>query len=1071
MANLKSDMIKKHGTPVAAPVPAYLNSGEERFRGDVLYTQVPEQKINYYAAGQPWTGRGTIPMYALINVKRFPWEASIKQGKHVGGPKPLHKNLNTACPVDESEPRPSYFLKAECKLHGEKNKETGKITPCKPEELPAACRKTVANLKLKPVSAETKHVGFHDDYCTEEEEDCCTLHRELPDCEEVITQGTPSERLFNTIKNGPVTIIQGTGEVFSKEGHAFPWIELQDAKECLVQHHYHAISKNGEYIFVKKLGKENLLTADRRKAAGLPLQGGSSIWTEKWPAGPKGTATRRAPLGKLYAAALEALPHHVVNGESKVLDGTYKGLGQSDVAEWCRLNTVQVALPTMGRVLRPFVRHVRDGDVHGDAGKFAPHTFENITKEPLFVSKAGKLHSVKSKTGYKHVDRASKPKVDAWEYVNRQPALTLSKLAGELDWFEAEKLTTEKVRKQYFNHFDYFAKAKRAAEIRERLEQREFIRVYDRSAQQWIPRIGPNAEEEAQEWGSDKHIYTTWVLKTNKSRFHVHRFALDFAVKVNETRQRVRANRELTKNYLDPLRPVSTVLADWAAATKKFLKETKLYCKERSCYCSKYFTWIEHKPDVTTEEAVTITFPSSRHCSGGLRETSTVHDLSLSEDLGLRYILRDPVVTRNEESDWERVFVPESERYAGRVPMADRMGAFYNVKEGVWQPYHYQERWQPVEVPAHQLQRTRLEQLFRGDLECIEDVPFGWTVPTVELKSNSFDPDGWLVYVKAKELHNVHFKPSAELATDNECCTCWHCGEKFLTYYSLQTHVDKHYTCETFEEFYCTLFDAKGKLNLKLQHDHYGAVKFIRILSSDENRAWVRKTSSDIGIDISTLRFKNGESVKGSKILKRLTKKPYEPAQEPSRIVTMSEAQTETLHNYLCAVYPDSLVKVLRNFRGYRREQGYTLLTENTYQFLETLDKRQMKGEELGITIAKDTTEESVRWLLKIGNTKMSLGVIDSPTRKDVPSKQEVLEHCTANARETWDNPKLTAEWAAWAIKAHICRLDGCTWYDGGDDVLSKFPTSDQPSSFLAKLSITDAEPRGTLPEEEDYTE
>lgn len=1048
MADLRSEMVKKPGKPVAAPVPAYFDSGEERFLGDVLYSRKPEQKLNYYAAGQPGTGRGLLPMYGLT-------------GKLIGGPKPLPKNLNTACPVDESEPRPSYFLKAECKLHGEKNEETVKIKPCKPEELPAACRKTAENLKLKPVSAETKHVGFHDDHCTEEENDCCRLHRELPDREEVITQGKPSD---SSVCEKPKQVCFGMGFASkhsrdSEKPSLYPepkhlstlgaWKAAQNAKECLVQHYYHAISKNGEYVFVKKLWKGNLPNEQRRKAAGLPLLGGSSIWSEKWPTGPKGTATRRAPLGKLYAAALDALTHHNVNGESKVLDSTYKSLAQSDVAGWCRLNAVQVALFTPHKV----IRDSRDGNYEQQ------RTFEGITKEPLFVSKAGKLHSVKSKTGYKHVDRASKPKVDAWEYVNRQPALTLSKLAGELDWFEAERLTTKEVRKEYLNHFDYSAKAKHAAEIRERLEQREFRCVYDRSAQQWIPRIGPNTEEEAQEWDSDKHIYTTWVLKTNKSRLHEHRFAFGFAVKINEMRQRIQASRELAAEnvLLDPLRPINNVLTEWAADTEHKKKRMKTYlpCIFFANAGKVFFPdfpreLIEHNRErgriaALCAKSIEITFPTSARCKSG----ANLHEASTVRDLNLKAIMRDDLNFTI-------------------VIMAYRMGAFYNVKEGAWQPCR--EGWQPVGVPAQQLQRTRLEQLFRGDLECIEDAPFGWTVPTVELKSNSFDPNGWLEYVKAKELHNVHFKPTVELAKGNESCTCWHCGETFLTYYSLQTHVDKHYTCKTFEEFYCTLLNKDG--TAPMRHEHYGAVKFLRVLPSDGSRAWVRKNGGNIGVDINTLRFKNGEELKGSEMFKKLTTKPYEPSQEPSRIVTMSEDQEETLHNYLCVAYPRDRVKALRDFRGYRREQGYKLLTENTYQFLDAIEERMVKGEELSIKVVKDTAEEGVRWQFKMGLILLYLGVIGSPTRKDVPGKNEVLEHCMAKARETQDNAKLTAEWAAWVIKAHVCRLDGCTWYEGGDDVLSKGPASNQPTtSFLAKLSITDAEPRGTLPEEEDATE
>jgi hypothetical protein len=1010
-----SDASLKRGKPVAAPVPAYFDSGEMRFHGEVLYAKQEPQKINRYAGGIPGRGVGTLPMFDL-------------SGNQVGGA-PLYKKAGRrtstrtpnnpwgGVPSDERKADAELFLRQECKTHGTRDKK-GEVVPCKRSELPAACLKTAENLRAMKNAPEAQTLHAQKCSCNGTVGDPCSAGCSFP-CtwdEVSITAGISSDRsVWEKTKQGVLGkgfATRSSDSVYPEPRHLSilgPWLSAQETKERLVQHYYHDVNKRGDYAFVAQLWQCNLPNVQRRKEAKLPLIGGDPMWVEKWPAGSY-TGGRR-PRGKLYEAALAALPHHTVDGKAKILDSTYASLAQSDVAEWCRLNAVQVALLPPHKA----VRDMRDG-----VRKEQQQSFENVTKELLCVSKAGKLYSVKSRTGYKLVDRTSKPKVDAYEYVNYKPALILSKDLVE-------------------NDADYHASAEKATEIRSQLNPSR-LRLID----------GDFSHMYSSGGSLDEYGYTTWILNPACKWF---------ADEVKASRKRVAASAKHSGiAQLDPLRSISDdIYAVVTESTDNYKNKFDKKKREKGAVraslipfgctltswpwplCHALIAKMQKQESIVAQQepANTVIFPSSRRCGSGstYREVSSVRDLNLTS-----------------------------------VSMADRMGAHYNVVDGVWQ--QFLEGWHPRGLSAHQLQRTRLEQLFRGMQN--NSSLHGWTVSAYDWVLNT-DPSSahFNEYVWSncgREVHNVQFFTQAsEFASSSESCTCWHCGEKFLTYNSLQAHVDKHSTCKTFVQYCISLRDKDGTVSIR--NKHYGVVKFVRVLPSDESRAWITKGGGYIGVDTSTLNLKNGEDLKGSETFKWLTKNVYAPPQEPSHVITMSEEQTEMLHNYLCVVYPNSKYnKALCDFRGYRREQGYNLLTDNTYQFFDALEERKAKKQELGIKTTKDTTEEGVRWCLRMSRVKpsLSLGVIGSPERRDVPSKNEVHEHCVAKARESQDNPKLSAEWAAWVIKAHVCRLAGATWYDGGDDMLSAIPQV--PTSFVAKLAADPEaiEPVGTLAEELD---
>lgn len=268
--------------------------------------------------------------------------------------------------------------------------------------------------------------------------------------------------------------------------------------------------------------------------------------------------------------------------------------------------------------------------------------------------------------------------------------------------------------------------------------------------------------------------------------------------------------------------------------------------------------------------------------------------------------------------------------------------------------------------------------------------------------------------------------------------------------------------------------NAKGLL--KVKHDAYGTVLFVRTMPLEMNRALVIKQGVFIGVDVSTLQLD------GKAFVPPVTK-VFEPPIEPYRAEGSAvRERAEQLHNFLCVVYQEGMdhVKAMREFR---KNNGTQVLSENTYRFFEEAKRGN-------ISIAMDKTEQGNRWYLKVrtrtGIIKLSLGVVEPAHRTDL-EPPDALMHCTERAREEQRRmegnftekqrkliaafsrkngitvtaaskevrAKATIAWAGWVAKAQACRLAGGTWPsdDRADDMLSA--KGKLPTSFDRKLFTT----------------
>lgn len=620
------------------------------------------------------------------------------------------------------------------------------------------------------------------------------------------------------------------------------------------------------------------------------------------------------------------------------------------------------------------------------------------------------------------------------EYVNRQPALTLNRDLGT-------------------NDSEYYVQAKRAAAIRGKVERSsppkpEFEDVYppkpeDKffgAALQCVPVYGPTLEEEA--WGGDKYVYTTWVPK-----------AQWFADKVEATNLRVKASRKLTANNvtLDPLRSISDSLSGVTVDSKK----------------RKFTQRKEGKGE--------LSFTNTKGTLGKMQ--STVRDLNLTT-----------------------------------VSMADRMGAFCNVVNGVWQPF--KEGWQTHATSITAVQWSGWDKWLRYEYGITERMTLGqaestrtstnllgWAVSTYELNDLlKRDERVWVPTGEKKYVKNL-YSPTVEFAAHGDSCVCRFCGLSFLDdgndsarkAHERQQHATTCIYCvSAFGMNDTDSFPSKEDLNLhiksqhpvefvnrhrdteglvKLKHEQYGEVRYVRTLPSDSTKAWVCNDSVFLDVNVCELKS-DGDSFKPPVMDTREPEEELDPVREEE-----SERRgLKELHR-LYEVYPElSRSEVMADFRRKRRVDNQPLLEEKFYRFLNVVEERKANSEDLMVGLIRNQSEDGLRWQLKAYGCLVAplfLGIIGSPKRRSVPSPTEALTHCVRKAREAqlvMENPKTkdkaaaTTDWATWVVKALVCRLIGGTWVEDGDDVLSAPPVS--PTCFVAALSTQTAETYNVLEEE-----
>ncbi len=776
-----------------------------------------------------------------------------------GGTPSVKEHVNSYCPVDDSAPKASQFLRHECRTHGTYDQYGNFIRPCKEADLPAECLRTVQNLRLPSQIPETQHSG-------------------LPDICFAFTCGTLPERFTPRMVMKKAKKLKGESHstgvypILPEATHTTKSVEPQLQLERVLQY---------------------LLQSRGHDAAALALVG-NALWSLKEP-------------------------------------------------------------PAV-------VRDTRDG---------IQRKFEANTKQIKVLRTADE-----------------KPKPDRYEYSNGDPSLTLSNLAGENAWYSCcEKLSEMEVRKEYHNHFDYYAKAQAAAKVK----------------------------------------------------------------------GEVSAKRMQGNTQLDPLRSVSNVLADWSADTKRKVKENKLYLNLWPTEPKALIEEIRNKEYIKSqhEEAITVVLPTSRSWKQRLCKSSI-----------LRQVYRE-------------IYAERDLNLQG-VPMANRMGTRYNVKEGVWQPFR--EGWQPVGVPAHPRQRSRLEHLFttfadsrtvtfaEHDRKCVcmlcrDDK--GYCIENYPNPASEFSDSKAL----DKHMQAKHSKEVAEFEA-------WH---------------NKPYMDTANRRGWVEFRDTEGTRSvqglLEVKHKTHGSVLFVRTLATDRNRAVItqlhkiesakKKSYHSWIVNVDALRFNGKPFV--PPVMKEFT-----PELEPFRAEGSAvRERNEMLHNFLCVVYPDlNHDNAMELFRKERRTCGDGLpLSETVYSFVDLAERRKANKKPLH-SIIKNKTENGYRWLLNVRSRNLVrplvlvLGVIGSADREDKPTPSEALRHCIKKARKEqriFDGGKTTEkyqweythskkkrdasllEWAGWLIKAHLCREKGGKWgknenrCDDIQSIQSASPAS-PTTSFDARL-------------------